>query len=823
VASYQKGLKDIEKGVKGVGNEVDKTAQKTKKGFDDATKSTSKFTDSLEQIGSNIPFLSQITSTVSGIGNAFGGATKGVAGMSKGMGALKTAIMSSGIGALIVALGSLAAYFTSSDQGATKLEATMNGLGSAFGVLTGKASDLGESLLDTFSKATEDGSTFNKILTASYEVVNVLSGGVIKIVADQFSGLATEMKEAYSEGARLTEELDAINDAMRSMQVDSAVANNEIQRLIKTLRNRELSATERMDNLKRAEEIEQSLFEKEFEHQKALYQNSLEQLLLDTKNINQTKIQQNETLKRLALESKHAQSTEELVSLYKQMEVVLGDLKSVDDEQAQGVVDNLVKVINMEGQVLTRRERYEALKSGLIEKEIAERTEAIKKIENLERATALKAISDKEQQSKAILDAEIKSIDAQIKLRKQYNKDYSELELQKQELLQKYNDEQDKLREERAKKELEDAKKLVQEYNSAYIEQTNLLKQQMLERVKNGEDASTVEKEYTRSAIETENSLLETTKELRVQAGEDAMAIDQKILDNKLKLSKMDLEDTKKTEEEKKRVREAVATESAKALDLISNEVLTQANDRLERENSNIQAQTDLKISEAQRELEAGIISQDQFNQKKAVLEQKQRQKENEIKRKQAQNNKTNALFEIALNTAIAVSKVWGQTGVAGTFAQLLPIAMGALQAGIVLARPLPAFKDGVVGFKGKGTGTSDDNHVLISNGESVIKAKQTMKHRELLEAVNNDTFDKYLNDRYISPLLAIKEKQRSKQNEELETLSKKYMAMQLAMGGTDLSRLESLTKRNKSVSLNNADAIGKAIARNISKGKYEL
>lgn len=58
---------------------------------------------------------------------------------------------------------------------------------------------------------------------------------------------------------------------------------------------------------------------------------------------------------------------------------------------------------------------------------------------------------------------------------------------------------------------------------------------------------------------------------------------------------------------------------------------------------------------------------------------------------------KTAAMAEIAINTAIAVSKVWGQTGLYGVFAQAAPIAMGVAQAAIVSQQKFASGTDQVV------------------------------------------------------------------------------------------------------------------------------
>jgi len=51
----------------------------------------------------------------------------------------------------------------------------------------------------------------------------------------------------------------------------------------------------------------------------------------------------------------------------------------------------------------------------------------------------------------------------------------------------------------------------------------------------------------------------------------------------------------------------------------------------------------------------------------------------------------------------------------------------------------LPRFAEGVVGFKGKGTETSDSNLVLMSTGETMTSAKGTKKYRSILEGIHSD------------------------------------------------------------------------------------
>lgn len=61
------------------------------------------------------------------------------------------------------------------------------------------------------------------------------------------------------------------------------------------------------------------------------------------------------------------------------------------------------------------------------------------------------------------------------------------------------------------------------------------------------------------------------------------------------------------------------------------------------------------------------------------------------------------------------------------------------------------AFAEGVEGFQGKGTETSDSNLVLISKGESVITAEATKKYKGLATAMNDGKVEQWFETRYVN------------------------------------------------------------------------
>ena len=74
-----------------------------------------------------------------------------ITGVSKLMfGSIKAGIASTGIGLLVIAIGSLVSHFTNTKKGAEQLEVAMKSIGAAFSVITDRASKLGGAIVKLF-------------------------------------------------------------------------------------------------------------------------------------------------------------------------------------------------------------------------------------------------------------------------------------------------------------------------------------------------------------------------------------------------------------------------------------------------------------------------------------------------------------------------------------------------------------------------------------------------------------------------------------------------------------------------------------------------
>jgi hypothetical protein len=122
---------------------------------------------------------------------------------------------------------------------------------------------------------------------------------------------------------------------------------------------------------------------------------------------------------------------------------------------------------------------------------------------------------------------------------------------------------------------------------------------------------------------------------------------------------------------------------------------------------------------------------------------------------KQAKLEKAISLFDIAINTAAAVSKAVAQSPLTfGLPWSAFALAQGAIQAAIVSSKPLPKFKQG--GMIGGKSHEAGGTVIEAEKGEFVVNKKSVSKHRDILEAMNRSSHDlnKLINERYIRPAI---------------------------------------------------------------------
>lgn len=127
----------------------------------------------------------------------------------------------------------------------------------------------------------------------------------------------------------------------------------------------------------------------------------------------------------------------------------------------------------------------------------------------------------------------------------------------------------------------------------------------------------------------------------------------------------------------------------------------------------------------------------------KAQLELQEKKRTDALRKEQARKEKDARRYQIIVDTAAALARVWIQPGFPLAVALTPLIIANAAQQLSVLNKAQPrGFFKGEIGIDGPGTPTSDSIPAKLSKGESVINAEATRKSRGLLEAINARKLD---------------------------------------------------------------------------------
>jgi hypothetical protein len=205
--------------------EVNKALAETNKQTDNLNNTVSSATEAIDKFTGGA--ASGFKAVVSGVKTFIGSLT-----------AVKTALVATGLGALVVVLGSLFTYFTQTSRGADQFAKIMGGVGAAVKVVLDRIVGLGESLVKFFS------GDFS---------------GAVDGLKNAFKGLGDEIARETKEGARLAEQLDNIEDRERDLIKLRAEANREIAKARLIADDQTKSIEEREKAVRRAFTLENNV------------------------------------------------------------------------------------------------------------------------------------------------------------------------------------------------------------------------------------------------------------------------------------------------------------------------------------------------------------------------------------------------------------------------------------------------------------------------------------------------------------------------------------------------------------------------------------
>ena len=277
------------------------------KDVDQLTASLNKTDDSAESVNktldSGTDALDKFTKGgVSAMKSLYKGAQTAIASMTT----LKGAIISTGIGALVVVVASLAAYFTQTERGGDKLNVIMGAMGAVIGKLTDVIIHLGEKIISVFENPKKALADFGKLLKENItnrvqgllEYFPALGKAIGLVLKGQFKeagkvavdavakvGLGVEnitdkigaagealvkfgkdAAAAAAEGARISNILNDVEDAERDLIVQRARANKQIIEARFIADDLTKSTEERIAAVQRASKLEDQVATKELKY-----------------------------------------------------------------------------------------------------------------------------------------------------------------------------------------------------------------------------------------------------------------------------------------------------------------------------------------------------------------------------------------------------------------------------------------------------------------------------------------------------------------------------------------------------------------------------
>lgn len=204
---------------------------------------TSKAEKNVENLESGVGGVTnQIDKMTGGLVSGF---KKGVAGIKQGitaMKSLKVAIAATGIGLLLVAITSLTSYFTKTQRGADKLSQAMKGIGAVVDVLIDRFSTFGEGIFAIISGDFTKG-------------VDILKG--------TFAGLGEEIRKEGAAAVQLEKDFQALEDRQIELIKVNAQRRASIEELRLTAEDENKTNEERANALREAARLQNEVADDE--------------------------------------------------------------------------------------------------------------------------------------------------------------------------------------------------------------------------------------------------------------------------------------------------------------------------------------------------------------------------------------------------------------------------------------------------------------------------------------------------------------------------------------------------------------------------------
>ena len=378
--------------------------------LDDSIKDTSKNTQELESS------MSGLDQASGGMITKFKGLKQGLKNVITGFKSMRVAIIATGIGALVLAVGALGAAFTNTEEGQNKFNKIMLVISSVTGNLVDILANLGNGIIDAFTNPLEAIEKFKDFIVqnitnrfeAAIDTIGFLGSAIKKVFSGDFAGA---MDDAKSAGSSYIDTLTGVEDTLGKTTKAVKELGEEIikegkiaadiadQRAKADKLERQLIVDRAEANRKRAELLEQAVDREKFTVEERI--GFLEEAGKLEEEITNKEIQ----AAKIRLEAKQAENA------------LAGSTKADLEEEARLKAEvinletaRLTKAKEVTSQTIALKAEEAAALKAIDDQKIVEQNEAdiaeIERLKNL--AEQKKIIKDKElADTKALADAEL--------------------------------------------------------------------------------------------------------------------------------------------------------------------------------------------------------------------------------------------------------------------------------------------------------------------------------------------------------------------------------------------------------------------------------
>ena len=232
---------------------LNKTTQETNKKLKQQAKNHN---DVAKGLTKSIGGTGVLDKATGGLFSQIQGLTGGLAGATRGFGLMRTALISSGVGAFVVVVGSLVAAFTSSEEGQNRFTKALNQAKAVIANVTSLLTSLGNGITNAFSA----------LFSGDFDKAGEAIVDTFDTVSEKVSTLSEDIKEDVKSAGELSDLVAKADKIDRKLLVQRQKDNIRINDLrVKAFDTEKFNNEERIKFLEEAIKIEDGITNKEIE------------------------------------------------------------------------------------------------------------------------------------------------------------------------------------------------------------------------------------------------------------------------------------------------------------------------------------------------------------------------------------------------------------------------------------------------------------------------------------------------------------------------------------------------------------------------------